>query len=92
MLAWYRTLIQLRRDHPDLRDPRLDRVEASYDEQAQWLVLHRVGFRVVINLAATSQVVPLDRPAKRVLVSSRRCYPVPDGVELEADAVAIVAV
>ncbi|MCT1776287.1 malto-oligosyltrehalose trehalohydrolase [Brachybacterium sp. p3-SID957] len=29
MLAWYRTLIALRREHPELRDPDLQRVEAE---------------------------------------------------------------
>ena len=29
MLAWYRTLIALRREHPELRDPDLRRVEAE---------------------------------------------------------------
>ena len=29
MLAWYRALIALRREHPELRDPDLQRVEAE---------------------------------------------------------------
>ena len=90
MFAWYRTLIQLRRDQPDLADPRLDRVAVDYDEEAQWLAVRRGALRVVVNLAAAQQV-PLDRPATRVVVASRRAYAVPIGVELEAESVAIVA-
>ena len=92
MLAWYRTLIQLRRDEPELGDPRLDRVSVDFDEDARWLVVHRGRFRVVVNLADTSQQVPLDRPAARVVVSSKRSYPVPAGVELDAETVAVVEV
>jgi maltooligosyltrehalose trehalohydrolase len=92
MLAWYRTLIKLRRDEPDLADPRLDLVSVEYDEDAQWIIVHRGAFRVVVNLADASQQVPLDRPASRVVFSSRRAYPVPVGLELEAETVAIVEV
>ena len=92
MLAWYRVLIRLRRAHPDLTDPRLERVAVSYDEDAGWFVLHRGRLRVVVNLAEHSQQVPLDRPAERVLVASRRCSPVAAGVELETETVAIVEV
>jgi maltooligosyltrehalose trehalohydrolase len=91
MLAWYRTLIQLRHDEPELSDPRLDQVEVAYDEDAQWFVLHRGRLRVVVNFADGSQQVPLDLPATRVIVSSRRAYAVPTGIELEAETVAIVS-
>ena len=92
MLAWYRALIRLRRAHPDLTDPRLERVAVDYDEGAGWFVLHRGRLRVVVNLAEHSQQVPLDRSANRVLVASGRCSPVAAGVELETETVAIVEV
>jgi maltooligosyltrehalose trehalohydrolase len=92
MLAWYRTLIGLRRDLPELADPRLDRVFVSYDESEQWLVVHRGRYRVVVNLAEASQLVPLDRPIADTVVSSGRSYPAPAGLELDADTVAIVEV
>ena len=48
MLDLYRSLIALRRAHPELADPRLDHflVEAA----DSWLVLHRGALRVVVNL------------------------------------------
>ena len=92
MLAWYRTLIQLRRDQPELADPRLDEVSVDFDEDARWLVVHRGRLRVVVNLAATSQQIPLDLPITRVVVSSKRSYAVPEGIELDAETVAIVEV
>ncbi|MBM7788427.1 malto-oligosyltrehalose trehalohydrolase [Tenggerimyces flavus] len=59
LLRWYRDLIQLRRTEPDLADPRLDRVDVSYDEAAGWLVVARGRFRVVLNVAEDAQDVPL---------------------------------
>ena len=92
MLAWYRTLIQLRRDQPELADPRLDRVAVDFDEDAKWLVVHRGRFRVVVNLADGSRQVPLDGPAARVVLSSKRSYAVSVGVELDAMTVAVVEI
>jgi len=92
ILEWYRTLLALRRDRPELRDPRLGRVAVTYDEEARWLVVHRGSLRVVVNLGADAQQVPLDSPVERVLVASKRTYPVSVGLELDAEAVAIVQV
>jgi maltooligosyltrehalose trehalohydrolase len=92
MLAWYGTLIALRSQEPDLADPGLDRAHAEYDEDAAWLVLHRGALRVVVNLADAAQDIPLDAPVDRVVVSSKRCYPTPGGLEVDALSVAIVAV
>ena len=58
MLALYRTLLGLRRDHPDLADCRLDRVEVDFDEDAQWIVVHRGAFDVLANLADHAQLLP----------------------------------
>jgi maltooligosyltrehalose trehalohydrolase len=58
MMEFYRTMIALRAAEPDLRDPRLDTVRVDFDEAAGWLVVHRGGLRVVVNLATAPQVVP----------------------------------
>jgi maltooligosyltrehalose trehalohydrolase len=49
LLGWYRDLIALRRAEPDLRDPRLDRVEATWSGGR--LAMARGRFRVLVNLA-----------------------------------------
>jgi maltooligosyltrehalose trehalohydrolase len=92
MRDWYRTLINLRHAEPDLTDPRLSEVAVDFDEAEQWLVVRRGSMRVVVNLAADTRRVPLDRPAERVVLASKRCYPVTGGLELEAEAVAIARV
>jgi maltooligosyltrehalose trehalohydrolase len=93
MLEWYRDLIALRRAEPDLSDPRLDRVAVSYDATARWLVVSRGGLRVVCNLAAGAQDVPVDRPVESVvLASDPKAVPAGEAVALPGESVAIVRV
>jgi len=58
ILALYRTLLALRREHPDLADPRLDRVGVDFDEDARWVIVHRGAFDVLANLADHAQTLP----------------------------------
>jgi maltooligosyltrehalose trehalohydrolase len=58
-LALYQQLIALRRRHPELADPRLDQVEVDFDEDRGWLVVRRGTLRVVINVSAVTQPVPV---------------------------------
>ena len=69
MLALYRTLLALRREHPDLRDPRLDRVTVDFDEDAQWVIVRRGAFDVLANLADHAQTLPAS--AGNVLFSTQ---------------------
>ena len=58
-LALYRQLLRLRREHPDLADPRLPLVKVDFDEDAQWVIVHRGAFDVMANLAAQAQDLPV---------------------------------
>lgn len=58
ILALYRQLLRLRREHPDLSDSHLDRVEVDFDEAAEWVIVHRGAFDVLANLARHAQVLP----------------------------------
>jgi maltooligosyltrehalose trehalohydrolase len=58
MLTLYRELLRLRREHPDLADPHLDRVEVDFDENARWIIVHRGAFDVLANLADHAQALP----------------------------------
>ncbi len=64
MLDWYRTLIALREDYPELRDPRLDHVHLLVD--SEHALLSRGGFRVAVNLAGDPWLVDLDATARMV--------------------------
>ncbi|GAA0977903.1 malto-oligosyltrehalose trehalohydrolase [Acrocarpospora macrocephala] len=50
LLGWYRDLIALRKSHPDLADPRLERVHVRYDDDRHWLVIERGSMRIAANL------------------------------------------
>jgi maltooligosyltrehalose trehalohydrolase len=58
ILATYRQLLRLRREHADLADPSLEHVEVDFDEQAQWMVVHRRAFDVLANMADHAQPLP----------------------------------
>ncbi|GAA3294102.1 hypothetical protein GCM10020295_17810 [Streptomyces cinereospinus] len=65
VLAWYRRLIALRHDQPDLTDPDLTDIRVAHDEQARWLAFRRGDVRVAVNLAGTTAEIPLGtRPAE----------------------------
>ncbi|MGW4689989.1 malto-oligosyltrehalose trehalohydrolase [Streptomyces sp. NPDC004244] len=69
LLAWYRTLVGLRRGHPDLRDPDLASVRVAYDEERRWITFRRGDVRVVVNLAPEPAVIALGRNGVRVLAT-----------------------
>lgn len=91
LFDWYRTLIALRREHPDLSDPRWERVEVQFDEDERWLIVHRGAMRVLVNLGP--DVHSFACPTSRSIAASAPGVQVrPDVVLVPPDAVAIVAV
>jgi malto-oligosyltrehalose trehalohydrolase len=81
LLAWYRTMIALRRQCPELTDPRLDRVQVSSDETARWLLISRGNLRVAANLGHSAQRLPLGAAGGSLLAASAA------GVTVDGDAV-----
>ena len=67
LLDWYRSLISLRRNTPDLRADDLSQVRATYDEELRWFTLTRGAHLVAVNLGDRPVDVPLDRPMRTVL-------------------------
>jgi 1,4-alpha-glucan branching enzyme len=68
--AWYKEMIALRRARPELTDPRLDRVQADFDEDARWLLVRRGRLRVVANLGSKAVRLPLGQRGTGVLAAS----------------------
>jgi maltooligosyltrehalose trehalohydrolase len=56
VLRWYRDLIALRRDCPDLRDPRLDLVRVEWDPGSGRFRMQRGEHLVLVNLGGTPLV------------------------------------
>lgn len=50
--AWYRGLIELRRELPELMDGRRDKVEVAFDEAAGWMRIRRGRLSLAFNVGA----------------------------------------
>ena len=65
VLAWYRRLIALRHEQPDLTDPDLTDTKVAFDEDARWIAVRRGDVRVAVNLGKEPAAIPLGtRPAE----------------------------
>jgi len=90
MLAWYRALIALRRAEPDLRDD--DLAAISVTTGPDWLVIHRGGLDVLVNLGAQPAVLPASPDAQVLLAWSggTAAEPVAGGLRVPPDSAAVV--
>jgi len=70
MLALYRQLAQLRRELPDLTDPRLHRVRVSFDDDQRWLAVRRGGVRILVNFADEARRLPTPDGSGPVLLAT----------------------
>ncbi|MDT4941647.1 MAG: maltooligosyltrehalose trehalohydrolase [Pseudonocardiales bacterium] len=90
MLGLYRSLLALRAAEPELAAGNLVDVRVEYDEAAQWVVVHRGGFRIAVNLAADAQPLPVR--GGDVVLATGQCTPAADGLVVGAESAAIVRV
>ncbi len=92
LLAWYRSLIRLRRAFPSLSDARMGRVRTLVDEQRQWLRFERGPVAVACNFSRQVHRIPLDIPEAALLLASDPQVRIGSKeIEIPAEAVAIVA-
>ncbi|WP_026550686.1 malto-oligosyltrehalose trehalohydrolase [Arthrobacter sp. Br18] len=85
LLETYRSLIQLRRDRPDLRDPDFTSISVEYSDDERWLILHRGRTAVVLNLGDQLCTAPLRAAGAEVLLSTV------DGAAVEGAAATLPA-
>ncbi len=90
LLAWYRELIALRRAHPALSDPRLERVHVDADEDRRCVVLTRGPVMVLVNLGETHQRFAIGRDARVLAMSDPGVERLDGDVSVPPDAVAII--
>jgi maltooligosyltrehalose trehalohydrolase len=69
VLDWYRRLLALRHEQPDLTDPDLADTKVAYDADQRWLAFRRGDVRVAVNLAKSPAVIPLGPREARVLAA-----------------------
>ena len=70
MLSFYRRLIALRRNTPDLTDPDLSHVEVAFDETKRWLTMRRGSLTLAVSFAAQAQTVPLPVVARSLILAT----------------------
>lgn len=81
VLSWYRDLIAVRREQPDLTDPDLGDTKVAHDQEHRWLAFRRGDVRVAVNLGREPAAIPLGVADARVLAAWEPVEPPgPDGV------------
>lgn len=89
LLAAFVALIALRKAHPELSDPWLDRVQVDVDEHLRTLVLHRGSLRLVVNLGPDPVTVALGSRVARILLSSEAAEADGEALALRPESFAI---
>ncbi|WP_053758348.1 malto-oligosyltrehalose trehalohydrolase [Streptomyces sp. AS58] len=69
VLDWYRRLVALRHEQPDLTDPDLADMKVAHDEEARWLAFRRGDVCVAVNLGKEVAGIPLGTRPARVLAA-----------------------
>jgi len=91
LLAWHRALIALRRRVPDLGGGDRGAVSVDFDEAEQWLSIQRGATRIVVNLAARAQRVPVGPGQPSLLLASApAALSAGGGVMLPPESVAVL--
>lgn len=92
VLEWYRELIALRRRYLTLTSGRMDEVEVTFDEAAQWFVMLRKPIALAFNLSSGRQTIALpEGAANHLLMASEPGVVKHSGtIELPPDAVALL--
>jgi maltooligosyltrehalose trehalohydrolase len=88
LLQWYRDLIRLRRERPDLCSGRLDEVSASCNPDTGAFVMRRGEHQVVVNLADRVQMFAVSGHVQ--LSWDEGVTVTTDGLELPAQSAAVL--
>jgi maltooligosyltrehalose trehalohydrolase len=89
MPDFYRRLVALRKEYPDLCDARLDRVQVRHGDG--YLTILRGDCAVVANLAEQRRLVAVPPWPRDVLLATQGGVTLrPDGVELPGEAAAVI--
>jgi maltooligosyltrehalose trehalohydrolase len=89
ILAWHRSLIQLRRSSQDLLDGELGRVQTAFDEEQKWLVVRRGAIATACNLSDVSREIPVGSGFE-VLLASGAAERKQSCIKLSAESVAVL--
>jgi maltooligosyltrehalose trehalohydrolase len=88
-LSFYRELLALRRNHPDLTDGHLDEVQVEFDEDERWITIRRGALLVLANVGESDRVIAAPC-TETLLTSNAACALTDGGVFLPAQSAAVV--
>jgi len=89
ILAWYRSLIRLRRTTPQLNDGAPGKTQVTFDEHGKWLRMDRGNIAVICNLGE-QRVFPVQRASQVLLASPAISGTTEDAITLPPDSVVIL--
>ncbi|MQY07307.1 malto-oligosyltrehalose trehalohydrolase [Actinomadura macrotermitis] len=89
LLAWHRALIALRREWPELTDPRLDRTRVETGDR--WLTMRRGRVTVAVNLGHESVLVPVPDGVSLRLAADPLVHLVDGRLNLAGSSAAVLA-
>lgn len=71
MYNWYRSLAELRRRFPDLRDPRIERTQVRFSESEEWMTIQRGSVFLSCNFSPETRTIVFtsDREKSLLLAS-----------------------
>jgi maltooligosyltrehalose trehalohydrolase len=67
LLELNRRLLELRREYPDLTDPRFDQTTVSFDDELHWLVIQRGSVIIAVNFGVETIEITLPFVVKSLL-------------------------
>jgi maltooligosyltrehalose trehalohydrolase len=85
LLQWYRRLIRLRRQLPQLSDGRLDQLATVFSEADGWLVVERCEITIVVNFAPQRRTIPIRADRPRAILLATPC----SAVDCEQDRISL---
>jgi maltooligosyltrehalose trehalohydrolase len=90
MLDWYKQLIALRRNTPELNDPDLSHLQVRCSEEEKWLVMERGVVTIAMSLREKPVQTEVPSGSKILLASSPEIRMADRGLVLPPDSVAIL--
>jgi maltooligosyltrehalose trehalohydrolase len=92
LVAWYRDLLRLRRDEPQLSDGGTD-MEVTFDEGDRWLVMRRGPIVVALHANDRAAAVPVPPGATSLMAFPHHNVATGDGhVSFDGEGVAVLRV
>jgi maltooligosyltrehalose trehalohydrolase len=89
ILSFYSELLALRRNHRDLTDGHLDKVEVEFDEDQRWITVQRGALLVIANVGESDRVIAA-ACTEILFTSDEACTLVGDGVRMPAQSAAVL--